>query len=1012
GRVLGATFAGLAPLAASSSRRALLHSIEQPASAYDSVVAMLQSWLVGGISLVLIYGAALVAAVANPLTKRWSPSDKGRHRRTRLASFLAVWMLESWSLQLQLQRARKSRRAGLWKSLAMRNEAEKEARARARFLAQAPEAAKPGKSSETHRVAQVLSSLQGDMAHRSFLPSLLLLALGSFLLARASLSFVSGPARAGATPVEVDAGRLRADVPSPSLLNKICGRSLRNSPSFARAMEPWREHLAALGQELETKSSLLQSLRLQNCQLEEALARWTQQGQAHGELAQAGQAGQESGGMRSHASDGQPGCWSVDEVRQLPGEAGHSLPIQWITPQSRAAKSLSLALGAAGMKIAQQAAQQTPQGKSQWVGNKSQASLSTQSSGGQSRASSPTSSSSLRLKTPAKSRLIEEGGIKFAVLRANENTILTVQKPWYIINPDRSQFASVWQFVMGFALVFVALVTPVQVSLLEPAFDFLFLLGLFVDFLFLCDFVLQFFTAYPKTTPHGLVWEVRLHHIFCHYLKTWLFLDLATLIPFDFLTVVLQAATLQDFVGLKVIRSLRLMKLMRIMKSSKVFQDFEAPLAIPYQKIALLKFMVVLLFICHWFACGWAVTLSAVDAFYPRWIDGIQEADSAYGIVTTDSPFRIYIAAFYFCSYTITSVGYGDIVPQNVLERGVCCGILLTAGLSWTYIIGEVCTIVADMTLESQEFRKTMHHLNKMMRDQRLPHDLQQRVRRYFLQNRGQSLFVARQSLMRRMSPQLQAEVSAMTNMLWLEKVSFFKSFMSFIEQQRSLGEYTAPNEACVADVAKSLRLVAFAQQETFHNVQVLYILSKGLVALNSRVGALGEVWGEDFVLSDTSLIRPVAGYALTYLELLSLTREDFMQVIQTRRITCPELFRLVRRYCVRIAVYRGILAEARRRQLYRNANAGTEASSAYPAPRQAGQAGQARVLGATFAGLAPLAVEQPANAYDSVVAMLQSWLVGGISLVLIYGAALVAAVANPLTKRRLEVRNEVEAMK
>eukprot|EP00439_Symbiodinium_sp_Y106_P043597 s5139_g5.t1 len=73
------------------------------------------------------------------------------------------------------------------------------------------------------------------------------------------------------------------------------------------------------------------------------------------------------------------------------------------------------------------------------------------------------------------------------------------------------------------------------------------------------------------------------------------------------------------------------------------------------------------------------------------------------------------------------------------------------------------------------------------------------------------------------------------------------------------------------------------------------------------------------------------------------------------------------------------------------------------------GGATEARVLGATFAGLSPLAVEQPASAYDSVVAMLQSWLVGGISLVLIYGAALVAAVANPLTKRRLEVRDQVE---
>ena len=48
---------------------------------------------------------------------------------------------------------------------------------------------------------------------------------------------------------------------------------------------------------------------------------------------------------------------------------------------------------------------------------------------------------------------------------------------------------------------------------------------------------------------------------------------------------------------------------------------------------------------------------------------------------------------------------------------------------------------------------------------------------------------------------------------------------------------------------------------------QVLYILSKGLVALDSRVGYNGAVWGEDFVLSDTSLIRPVAGYALTYIE-------------------------------------------------------------------------------------------------------------------------------------------------
>jgi len=66
------------------------------------------------------------------------------------------------------------------------------------------------------------------------------------------------------------------------------------------------------------------------------------------------------------------------------------------------------------------------------------------------------------------------------------------------------------------------------------------------------------------------------------------------------------------------------------------------------------------------------------------------------------------------------------------------------------------------------------------------------------------------------------------------------------------------------------------------------------------------------------------------------------------------------------------------------------------------------RALVATVAGLSPLALEHPVGAYDSVVAMLQSWLVGGSVLALIFAAALVAATANPLTKRRQEMAKEM----
>ncbi|CAE7476896.1 Kcnh7 [Symbiodinium sp. CCMP2592] len=78
-----------------------------------------------------------------------------------------------------------------------------------------------------------------------------------------------------------------------------------------------------------------------------------------------------------------------------------------------------------------------------------------------------------------------------------------------------------------------------------------------------------------------------------------------------------------------------------------------------------------------------------VDPVYPQWIDTIQEADAAYGIITRDSPYRVYVASFYFCTYTLTSVGYGDIGPQNILERTFLSGVVLIAGLSWAYIIGR-----------------------------------------------------------------------------------------------------------------------------------------------------------------------------------------------------------------------------------------------------------------------------------------------------------------------------------
>eukprot|EP00913_Durusdinium_trenchii_P010704 g10043.t1 len=357
---------------------------------------------------------------------------------------------------------------------------------------------------------------------------------------------------------------------------------------------------------------------------------------------------------------------------------------------------------------------------------------------------------------------------------------------------------------------------------------------------------------------------------------------------------------------------------MRLLKSSRIIHKIEIPMAIPYQQIALIRFLLVLGLVCHWLASLWALTLQLADDESPKWIENIKENDRVDELPT----YQIYLAAFYFCSYTMTSVGYGDVGPKNVMERTVCTMMILTAGLCWAYVLGEVCGIVTEMTFDSQRFRKRsfgwngMHQLNCMMQHQDLPKALRLRLRSFFLQNRYQAFYLTQQELLkdRDRRPQLQSEVCTALHLPWIQKVSFLQQFMALIRAQESKGVHTGPYHACIADISRELKSVAYAQQESFENVQVLHILSKGLVALDNRIGHDGTVWGEDFVLSDLSLIRPVDAFALTYVEVMCLSRDGLLTVVERRKRTCPLLGRLVRRYCVRIAASRGVLAEARRR--------------------------------------------------------------------------------------------------
>ena len=150
--------------------------------------------------------------------------------------------------------------------------------------------------------------------------------------------------------------------------------------------------------------------------------------------------------------------------------------------------------------------------------------------------------------------------------------------------------ARVWQGVVAASLLWVAIVTPVQVGLIvELGFDLGTALGFFVDFIFFIDMILQFFTSYLVETADGLNWEVNLWNIACHYLKTWFMLDFITVFPFELFVLFSFVNGGSEWKSLKVLRALRLLKLVRLMRASRFVHQLEIPLSIPYQKVALAR---------------------------------------------------------------------------------------------------------------------------------------------------------------------------------------------------------------------------------------------------------------------------------------------------------------------------------------------------------------------------------------------------------------------------------------
>eukprot|EP00747_Dinoflagellata_sp_TGD_P086534 gnl/TRDRNA2_/TRDRNA2_163313_c1_seq4.p1 gnl/TRDRNA2_/TRDRNA2_163313_c1~~gnl/TRDRNA2_/TRDRNA2_163313_c1_seq4.p1 ORF type:complete len:347 (-),score=41.01 gnl/TRDRNA2_/TRDRNA2_163313_c1_seq4:28-945(-) len=290
---------------------------------------------------------------------------------------------------------------------------------------------------------------------------------------------------------------------------------------------------------------------------------------------------------------------------------------------------------------------------------------------------------------------------------------------------------------------------------------------------------------------------------------------------------------------LKVFRCFRLMRLLRLARFARVWDRWHTSFGFSYCFLALAQLIGGGLLVCHWCACLWGgLALQGEHHGEATWLSALQAAkggsDESY-----HSAARVYCLSVYWAVVTLTSIGYGDITPQNDREYWVATICMIVMACNWAYVVGSVCGILSALDPDTVYFKNALDRLNTLMMKRHIPQTMRRTLRAYFYESRSVRGMLAEQDIVQHLSPMLQGEIA----------VFMYKSRLGSISYLANLD----PDE--VVALAVHIGAMVFAPSEKITILRMVFVISRGIAARKGRVLTVGESWGEDMILNDSSMI-------------------------------------------------------------------------------------------------------------------------------------------------------------
>ena len=465
-----------------------------------------------------------------------------------------------------------------------------------------------------------------------------------------------------------------------------------------------------------------------------------------------------------------------------------------------------------------------------------------------------------------------------------------------------SKFRKLWGIVMFFGTLYyvfsisLALMFCVQdLRFEDKAMGVQLTLGYLVDAVFLVNLVLE--STFFMYVEEGLVVyaQSRIRDNFFEHNS--LPLEILSALPFDLLAFA---------VGQRYFNLLRATKVLRLSKFFR-YADYaekrlvDAQFGMGQAARRVIKLMFVMLAVCHWVGCFWYMMADLSDVVYggggdvgdgdnnnnnnmmwrgagittnqTNWRDADQ-SDALLDVLHSDmGGFAAYLRSIYWAIVALSTVGYGDIVPQNILETVFSTLAVLAGGLVLPAIVGGLAAYIGNLNQSSNIHKKKMYKVRTFMRTSRFPPELVDKILRYYDYLWSRQGGVDEVEIMSELPGPLQQRVAMVVSGASLSNIPFFEHCDEGMQQY--LVSMLNPRVFLPKDT-----LVRSGEVGT-----EMFLIERGTVIISSddkkisyaQIGD-GDYFGETCLLAATTRMSTV--YAVTYCDCFVLTKDDYGEVM------------------------------------------------------------------------------------------------------------------------------------